>query len=55
MDKTLVIFTLWGDRSHPVIRNAQWLRRRFPFLKKYIGISLWDGYSFQFIWGNPHT
>ena len=41
------MLTLSGDRHNPFIRLAQKLRRRFPFLKKYICISVWDGYPFH--------
>jgi hypothetical protein len=35
-----------GDRKHPLIQLAAKMRRRFPRLKSYVAVSLWDGYSF---------
>jgi len=36
---------LSGDRKHPIIRLASRIRRRYPWVKKFVSISLWDGYS----------
>ena len=44
MRRHRIVFS--GDRAHPLVRLAAKMRRRFPRLKRYIIVSLWDGYSF---------
>lgn len=46
------MITLFGDRKHPVIRFMSKLTRKFPALKRYFHVSLWDGYKFQ-VYRNP--
>lgn len=36
-----------GDRKNFIIRIAQRVTIKHPFLKKYIAISLWDGYPLR--------
>jgi hypothetical protein len=45
MRRRVIVFS--GARAHPLVRLAAKTRRRFPRLKRYIVVSLWDGYSFR--------
>ena len=45
MRRHRIVFS--GDRKHPLIRLAMRMRRRFPRLKTYVIVSLWDGYRFS--------